>query len=55
MRFLRPLKWFAAALFEDDDRPEALLLAVEKLIAVCSKAQKPEMRGTVRTSEALSA
>ena len=49
------LKWFADALLHERAGAEALLLAIEKLIAVRSAAKKSPSRATVGTNEQLSA
>jgi len=46
------LKWFADALVQRCDGPEALLLAIENLIAVISPVRKAPGRGSVRANEA---
>jgi len=49
------LKWFADALLQKADGPDALVSAVERLVAAASTTKKPLPRLTLRTIEQLSA
>ena len=49
------LKWFADALLEKADGPEALISAIERLVPAGSVINKIIPRITVRTAERLSA